>query len=374
MTALLVGFKPTPIPGPRSSHGYQQIVKTGETIYGGSTVALDASTGQWARAVSTDATQIVYGRARMGDITTAFDTTTGAELLVDSGCTLYTFAAVATTDEGKVCYVVDDATATQTPGGPILGIIQLYFDATHAYVTVDPLINKALTLTSAGSAGANHKARVVAASVPVYTGSKTATLTVTATGALAAIDGPTPALNDVIFFEEGATNLTDPADAGPWFVSSPGAVGVSPVFIRPPWWAHGAPIVPAAIVEIGGDGTGTNPTLAGTTWKSFAAKGKIIGTDAPVFWPRVVSCAVTLASGTLAAPRTTIPVRSHLVTGFQISSDPATAPHANTRVWRVSALTPGVTGTSSVQIVAESAPGTTNASDVGQYNIVAANW
>jgi len=37
-------------------------------------------------------------------------------------------------------------------------------------------------------------------------------------------------------------------------------------------------------------------------------------------------------------------------------------------------LTAGVTGTASVQMVAESAPGTTNASDVGQYNLTAINW
>jgi hypothetical protein len=210
-----------------------------------------------------------------------------------------------------------------------------------------------------------------------YTGSGTGTLTGPASTAWPTQDGITngnQAVGDAVFIQEGTTNLADPKDAGPWVIGNLAASSGSWVLNRPSWWVNGGPIVPGIIIEIGGEGTGTNPTLAGTSWKTFCGKGKIIGTDAPVFWPRSVSCGVTLASGTLASARTTIPVRSHLITGFIISSDPATAPHASTKLWRVSALTPGVTGTSSVQIVAESAPGTTNTSDVGQYNIVATNW
>lgn len=225
----------------------------------------------------------------------------------------------------------------------------------------------------ATSRAAAFTARVVATSIGANTGTGTGVLTVTATGALGAQDGVTCAAGDVIFIQEGTANVAA-IDAGPWVITTIGTTGVSPVLTRPDWWAHGGTMIPGIVIEIGGEGTGTNPSLAGTEWKSFAAKGTVIDTTAPSFWPRKITCAVTLASGTLAAARTTMPVRSHLVTDFIITSDPATAPHATTRLWRVSALTAGVTGTASVQMVAESAPGTTNASDVGQYNLTAINW
>jgi hypothetical protein len=154
MTARSSGYKPTLIPGPRSGHRYERLVKSGEKIYNGALTALDAGTGYWAEAVSTDSTQIVYGWADLGDVDN-FDNSAGtntAEMLVESGCKLVVFSSIAITDEGKICYVTDDQTGTLTPGGPILGIVQLYADSTHAYVSVDPLVNKALALTSAGPA------------------------------------------------------------------------------------------------------------------------------------------------------------------------------------------------------------------------------
>lgn len=377
MTAKSAGAKPTLIPGPRSSHGYQQLVKSGELIYNGALVALDAGTGKWAEAVSTDATQIVYGFARLGD-QDSFDNSAGtntAEMLVDSECALLNFASISTTDEGKVCYVVDDQTATLTPGGPICGIIQLYSDSTHAYVMVDPLINKALALTSAGSGSTAYTARMVATTVQVYTGTGTGTLTITATGAMSSIDGVTPAVGDVIFYQEGATNLTGALDAGPWQVSVVGTTGVSPVLVRPSWWAHGGPIVPGINIQIGGEGTGTTPRYAGSTWKSFAAKSQIIGTNAPVFWPRQLAGTYTASSGVVLNGVTTFPIRSATVSQV-VATNQGTAAHASTvgppRV--TTGPTAGVVGSSALTVKAESAPGTTNTSDLGVYTVSVTNW
>lgn len=376
MTAKSSGLAPDLIPGPRAGHGYSRPILSGEQIYNGAVCCLDAPTGKFRESTSAlDPSSITYGFARLGLADNA-DNSGGLytnDLIVDAMTALVIFSSITIADEGKVCYVVDDQTATLTPGAPIMGIVQLWKDSTHAYVTIDPLVNRALAATSLGGASGNRKCRAVATSIGANTGTTTGTLTVTATGALGAQDGVTLVAGDLLFIQEGTANVAA-ADAGPWVVSVIGTTGVSAVLVRPPWWTHGGPIVPGDVIEIGGEGTGTNPTLAGTTWKSFVAKAQVIDANAPVFWPRSVSCGVTLASGTLAAARTTIPVRAHLTTGFNISSDPATAPHATTRLWRVSALTVGVTGTSSVQIVAESAPGTTNTSDVGQYNIVATNW
>jgi len=375
MTAKTSGSKPTSLLGPRQAHRYQKGVKSGEKIYNGALTSLDAVSGLWAGAVSTDPTQIVYGWADLCDVD-SFDNTAGTattEMLVESGCKVITFASILITDEGKICYVADDQTGTLTPGGPVMGIVQQYIDATHAYVSVDPIVNKALSLTSAGAGPAAFKARAVMTSLAANTVTS-GVMTMDATGAFATQDGLTLALGDVVFIQEGTTNLDNAQEAGPWQVTTLGATGVAGVLSRPSWWAHGGPIPQGIVIEIGGEGTGTNPNLAGTSWKTFCGKSRVIGTDAPVFWPRKTSCAVTLASGTLAAARTTMPVRALLSTDITITSNPTTAPHASTRDWRVSAVTAGVTGTASVQIVAESAPGTTNTSDVGQYNIAVINW
>jgi hypothetical protein len=375
MTAKIAGQKPTPIPGPRSSHAYQKIALSGTTFYNGGISALDPSTGQWAKPDGTNPALICHGFNRLGDV----DHIVGGndvngnpiEMLVDSGCYLVIGSGLVTSNEGAVAYCSDDQTFSLIPGSrPVLGIVQLVVDSTHAYVFVDPIVNAGMQ----ASAAVKSRCRgVFQNSVPVYTGSKTATLTVTATGALGTEDGLTPAINEVWFFQEGSTNLTDPADAGPWVISNPGGTGIQPVLVRPTWWSHGSPIPLHAVIDIGPEGTGTDPKYASTSWVSWAAPGKVVGSDAPVFWPRRISSAVTLASGTLAAARRTLPIRDHLNTDFIITSDPTTAPHASTKVWRVSAVTPGVTNTASIQMVAESAPGTTNTSDVGQYNLTVQN-
>lgn len=275
------------------------------------------------------------------------------------------------------CYAVNNYTvgSSDLGGSLIMAGVPVTINTTTGKVGVSfrKVIPDVMPPGFSDEQGTRFKARVVATSIGANTGTGTGTLTVTATGALGAQDGVTCVAGDVIFIQEGTTNVAA-IDAGPWEIAVIGTTGVSAVLRRPDWWAHGAGVIQGAVIEVGSEGTGTNPSLAGTSWKCFAAKGKIVDTDAPVFWPRKITCAVTLASGTLASARTTMPIRSHLVTDFIITNDPATAAHASTRVWRVSALTAGVTGTASVQMVAESAPGTTNASDVGQYNLTAINW
>jgi hypothetical protein len=106
-------------------------------------------------------------------------------------------------------------------------------------------------------------------------------------------------------------------------------------------------------------------------WRSDAAKGSAIGTDAPAFWPERVTVGVTLASGT--ATSTALPLKSLTKSRVSVNPTPTTAPNTSTRVWRVSAATVGVLGTASITVVAESAPGTTNTSDVGTYTITVDN-
>lgn len=190
-------------------------------------------------------------------------------------------------------------------------------------------------------------------------------MTADATGAWGAQDTDvTLALGDEVFIPEGTTNLDNAQEAGPWVVATLGAVGVAMVLRRPSWWPHGGAMPLGAKVSIA-----KGAKYGCSTWRSDAAKGSTIGTTAPAFWPERLARLVTLASGTLSSAITDMPVKSITTnaTAIRLDSVPTTAPHANTRVWRASAVTAGVIGTASIQVVAESAPGTTNASDAGTY-------
>lgn len=193
-------------------------------------------------------------------------------------------------------------------------------------------------------------------------------MTADATGAWGAQDtGITLALGDEVFIPEGTTNLDNAQEAGPWVVATLGAVGVAMVLRRPSWWPHGGAMPLGAKINVA---SGT--IYGGSTWRSDAAKGSTIGTTAPAFWPEFLCVGVTLASGTASAI-TTLPVKSLTKSQVTIQSTPTVAPHSSTRVWRISALTAGTLGTCSITPIAESAPGTTNASDVGTYTISVRN-
>ena len=226
----------------------------------------------------------------------------------------------------------------------------------------------------AASRATAFTARVVATSIGANTGTGTGVLTITATGALGAQDGVTCAAGDVIFIQEGTTNVAA-IDAGPWTITTIGTTGVSAVLTRPDWWTHGGTMIPGAVIEIGGEGTGTTPRFAGSQWKSFAAKGTVIDTTAPSFWPRQLSGVYTASSGVVLNAYALFPIRS-ATTSVPLAVNTGTAAHASTvGPPRVTTLpTAGVTGSASLTMKAESAPGTVNASDVGVYTVSVTNW
>lgn len=348
-------------------------------IRGGAVVALNASGYAIGSSLTASTGYVPVGFARR-----AVDNSTGAagDLMIEVERDFFcdndtTNPITAAMLWRSYAYVVDNHTAGSSDVGGTLPLMGVPIALGTGDLSGKVVVRMGASIPAApGVALAAFKARCVMTSLTAgYTGSGTGTLTAASTGAYATQDGLTLALGDVVFLQEGTTNIADPKDAGPWQVTTLGAVGVKMVFSRPSWYPHGGAIVPGMVIEIGGEGTGTDPGLAGTTWKSFAAKGQVIGTHAPVFWPRRVNAAVTLAAGTLASARTTIPVRALASTSILVTPNlVGAAPHASTRVWRASAVTPGVTGSSSVQVVAETAPGTTNASDVGTYNVSAINW
>ena len=204
-------------------------------------------------------------------------------------------------------------------------------------------------------------------------GTTTGVLTATATGAIGAQDGITLVAGDVVFIQEGTTNLTAAADAGPWVVTNPGAVGVKYVLTRPDWWAHGGIMPLGQTIVIGGEGTGVTPAFAGTTWKTFEAKGTVIDTTAPTFWPQEMLRAVTLVAGTAAAI-TNMPVRSATLTVISFTRTTINTATATIQYGVVPVATPGVTGTASIVPMAQVGAGTINNLDISTLNMSVVNW
>src|SRR5262249_6780178 len=93
-------------------------------------------------------------------------------------------------------------------------------------------------------------ARGGAASIQAYGGTGTGALTESANGALAAQDGLTIAVGDILFLPHGLTNVTA-ADVGPWVVTGLGGASSKWTLVRPSWWPHGSAIPLVAIINIG---------------------------------------------------------------------------------------------------------------------------
>lgn len=219
-----------------------------------------------------------------------------------------------------------------------------------------------------GGSSGSFRARAVCTSLGANTGTTTGTLTVTATGALGAQDGVTLVAGDVLLVPEGTTNLSAASDAGPYVVTSAGGTGVHAVLSRPTWWATGQPIVPADTVEVGGEGT----TYAGTAWKTFVAKGKVIDTDAPLLWPREITQDIQLSSGIKAV--TNVPIRDASASAIFANLKSTSGTTATTVMYTPTLVTAGALNTATVTFAAQSVPGTNQTSDASHLRATVINW
>ncbi len=222
-----------------------------------------------------------------------------------------------------------------------------------------------------GSAGTpNFKVRAVITSLPANAGTTTGVLTASSTGAIGAQDGLTLVAGDLVFIQEGTTNLSAASDAGPYVVTNPGATGVKYVLTRPTWWETGAPIVQGQILQVGGEGT----LWAGTEWKTFVAKGKVVDTDAPLFWVREVSQALALTSSAVTV--TNVGVRSASKSAVFAQFQAAGGTTTSTIGYGViTAPTPGAIGTASFVIDAlASGMGKNGSSDASTVVVSVINW
>lgn len=192
--------------------------------------------------------------------------------------------------------------------------------------------------------------------------------------ALGTQDGLTVAVGDVLWAQKGLTNLPAAAQAGPWQILTLGSGSSKWTACRPWWYATGSTIPVDFVVRIGPEGTGVTPAFAGTRWMSFGGPGLVVDTDDPLFWPQYVSGSYTAASGVVVNAVSTFPIRSSTLSSIKATNQGTTAHASTVGPPRVTALTGGAIGTSALTMKAESAPGTTNTSDVGVYTIAVQNW
>lgn len=194
-------------------------------------------------------------------------------------------------------------------------------------------------------------------------------LTVTATGALSAQDGVTPAVGDTVLFPGGLTNIAT-GDAGPWNILTLGDTTTSTTFGRPSWWQQGFTLPPTNTpIRIGASGT-LNPL---TTWRTTVGGGSTkIGTDDPGVYPDMVIQTVTLSTG--AATITNVPIYSATKSSFRFERSAVGGTLTTTISYGTTAVTAGVLGTASVAIAAMIATGGTNTSDTSTGRFVITNF
>lgn len=304
-------------------------VEASTSIYGGALVGINAA-GNAVPASAIGSLKLI-GRAERQILNLATGGTTGPDGIangnagsisvpVKQGVFYFNINADSTIDKtkfGQNVFASDDNTVSLSDAGgtrPFAGwVVDYPSNMTTSTTQVGVFVGVANPFAlnpELQNTATQYKARAVVTSLQAYTGSGTGTLTETVNGAWAAQDGITNVVNDIVFIPEGTANLTAAKDAGPWQISSLGAAGAKWVLIRPDWWQNGAAIVQGIFIVIGGEGT----VWAGNSFTSFVATGKLVGTDAPLFWPERSQATGTLANGSLAL--TSLFIGSGMPTGF----------------------------------------------------------
>jgi hypothetical protein len=357
---------------------YQFPVAAATTIYGGAIVGTDASGNAvpatasaviklWGRAERQVVNTTAAGFGNAGDLQVLikpgvfyFDNDTGANAVTNSQRGAYVFAL----DDHTVS--LSDAAGTRPLAGYVIDVPASGQPESGKVAVAVGMARPDALSPELGAASTAYLARAVATSVATYT-TTGGVITVTATGQLGSQDGVSMVAGDVLMMIEGMTGSAT-ADAGPYVVTSVGSATTQPVFTRADWWPHGGTITPGAIIKIGGEGT----LYKGSDWKAFAAKGGVIGTNAPAFYPDYVCQSVTLASGLITI--TNVPVLSTTKTYFGINRTTVGGTVTTTVQYNPSAIAAGVLNTGSFQIAAQTSTGATNTADTSTLNIAVENW
>jgi hypothetical protein len=276
---------------------------------------------------------------------------------------------------GGIAWIIDDQTLGLTNGGgarsPAGIIVQVDSDGgVWCEMSLSTAATLLALLGTAAASTAMYARAVVTALSGAYTGSTTGTLTASANAAFGTQDGvATLAVGDVVWLQEGLTNLTAASDAGPYVIQSLGSASSKWILSRPSWWASGAQI-PQHPVDIGPEGT----FWQGTQWKSFAVKGSnTVDANAPKAFVGCVTQSVMLVAGTVTISN--VGILSASKTGIGATRTTANTCTATTGGYQCNgAPTAGAIGTGSVVVFATVAAGTINNADVSTLSVTITNW
>ena len=168
---------------------------------------------------------------------------------------------------------------------------------------------------------------------------------------VAAFDGITYVQGDTVCLIGQAA----PLENGPYIVGL--VAGPVAPLTRPSWWGTGAPIPQGTIIELGGEGT----FYGGATLKAMCAKGQVVDTNDPLFYPQIIKGQKAAAAGGTA----TVTGLCITTTAQAVASDLTTP---GSVITMVPTVTPGASATGSLAVAGTAGAG----GDVVSYIIT--NW
>lgn len=348
-------------------------VAASTTLYGGSIIATNSA----GNAVATSASSAIkcWGRAEFfvdnsaGAAAAKTVTVRPGVFLLDNGTG---GDALTKADVGNYVFASDDHTANKTDAGgtrALLGVMYGIDANGQIYVGVGvPFSTPYSTNPELGASG-GARARMVATSLAAYTAAA-GVLTANANGAIAAQDGLTVAVNDVIVVPPGVAAAAK--DSGVYVATAIGGASAKFVLTRIDYWPTAAVLKSdATSIAVGGEGT----VYKNSTWKAFiAADTFTVDTDDPKLYPaRIVGTAV-LVAGTVTL---SLPIFS-ASSSFQFSRKVANTSTATTGGYHATVagadgITPGAIGTGSAVVQATVAAGTINNADISTLHYVLDN-
>jgi hypothetical protein len=269
---------------------------------------------------------------------------------------------IAAANVFSYCYVVDNQTVALTDGGgtrPIAGLI-FPFDPNNP-TAVQVGVGPGFTVPSNPNAPTPGGSTQFKARGAAFATNHSLTAFTVATNT----DGITYVAGDVVLL----TAQTTAKENGPYVV---GTVATTAPLTRPDWWVAGSAIAPGQVIQVS-EGT----IFAGSEWKAFCGKAKVIDTDDPTFYPRVSKGTVTLASGTKVLGVTQgLFLRSTTTSAVMITRNTFHAGSTTTVTYDapVANRTAGVAGTAALSIFGAVAAGTHPGDDASDVDFLVVNW
>jgi hypothetical protein len=353
-------------------------VKGSTKLYAGSMVAL--TTGGYLVPASSDATLKIVGRCPV-----YVDNSAGADGAKRSDVELGVFYfntpssganQILAANAKALCYASDDNTVNLTDGAglyPAAGTVEdIRADGQIAVWLGNPslyAVNPEITSTTPAFVAR----AVITVALAAYTAAA-GVITANANGAIGSVaDGVTLVAGDTVLLPEGIAAAA--ADAGPYIVTALGGASAKFVLTRPDWWAHGSLITRGGrAIDVGPEGA----VFEGSQWRSFVTTAlKVVGTDAPLLWPRNFRKTVTLVAGTVTLGSADfLALRSTTRSMVEVTRNTPNTSTATTGGYQsaVANRTAGAIGTGALTIIAAVAAGTINNADISTLDVLVTNW